>query len=123
MFLNSRKPCIVTQVIGLFFLGVWRERLKNGVNLTPFTWHQVINFILKQYFCVFFLLRVLEAGKATIYTTLSAPKTITHVLTNNMALKQETGISEAPCYPVSYLGTHLLEVSIAKILSFLPDML
>ncbi|KAL8203622.1 UNVERIFIED_CONTAM: hypothetical protein K2H54_058126 [Gekko kuhli] len=53
--------------------------------------------------------RVLEAGKATIYTTLSAPKTVTHVLTNNMALKQETELSEAPCYPVSYLGTYLLE--------------
>ncbi|XP_060091670.1 SMC5-SMC6 complex localization factor protein 1 [Heteronotia binoei] len=53
--------------------------------------------------------RVLEAGKATVYTTLSVPNTITHVLTNNMALKQKTEISEAPCYSVSYLGTYLLE--------------
>ncbi|XP_077203737.1 SMC5-SMC6 complex localization factor protein 1 [Paroedura picta] len=56
--------------------------------------------------------RVLEAGKARIYTTLNASKIITHVLTNNMALKQKAEISEAPCYPVSYLGVYLLDSEI-----------
>ncbi|XP_048359696.1 SMC5-SMC6 complex localization factor protein 1 isoform X2 [Sphaerodactylus townsendi] len=66
--------------------------------------------------------RVLAAGKATIYTTLTAPQNITHILTNNMALKQEADITGAPCYPVCYLGTYLLESEIKKYTERWPEM-
>ncbi|XP_054843240.1 SMC5-SMC6 complex localization factor protein 1 isoform X2 [Eublepharis macularius] len=58
--------------------------------------------------------RVLEAGKATIYTTLSASENITHVLTNDTTLKQQRKVSGVPCYPVCYLGGYLLESEITS---------
>lgn len=60
----------------------------------------------------FYSFRVLEAGKATIYSTLNVPRDITHLLTNT-ALNQEREkhLFGAPCYPVYYLGFYLLEAS------------
>ncbi|XP_060617772.2 SMC5-SMC6 complex localization factor protein 1 isoform X1 [Anolis sagrei] len=56
------------------------------------------------------LIRVLEAGKATIHAAISSPKNITHVLTNNATLNQESEkVFGAPCYPVRYLETYLLK--------------
>nr|XP_056705223.1 SMC5-SMC6 complex localization factor protein 1 [Euleptes europaea] len=65
--------------------------------------------------------RVLEAGKATIYSTLSAPTSTTHILTNKMALRQEAEISGTPCYPVCYIETYLLENEIKNYTEKCPE--
>lgn len=68
--------------------------------------------------------RVLEAGKATVYAALSAPKDITHVLTNNPALDQEREkhLIGVPYCPVGYLEIYLLEASTLNIMRIIIEI-
>ncbi|XP_077611436.1 SMC5-SMC6 complex localization factor protein 1 isoform X2 [Crocuta crocuta] len=60
------------------------------------------------------LVRVLEAGKASVILPKSSPSGITHVIASNARIKaeQEKDNFKAPFYPIQYLGDFLLEKEI-----------
>ncbi|NXF39421.1 SLF1 protein, partial [Nyctibius bracteatus] len=60
--------------------------------------------------------RVLQAGKATIYSSQNAEHNITHIFINNkiLPMQNKKRLSEARCYPLQYLGVYLFEVSKSK---------
>ncbi|XP_058024191.1 SMC5-SMC6 complex localization factor protein 1 isoform X3 [Ahaetulla prasina] len=89
----------------------WREKLSHSGATGAFRRWNVVLFIMSGNKRKDSLIRVLKAGEANIYTALSTPKDITHVLTNNTILNQEKlkHLFGAPCYPICYLGTYLLE--------------
>ncbi|XP_051499465.1 SMC5-SMC6 complex localization factor protein 1 isoform X1 [Apus apus] len=55
--------------------------------------------------------RVLQAGKATISSSVNAEHNVTHVFINNkfFSMQNKECISEARYYPLEYLGDYLLE--------------
>ncbi|XP_039191629.1 SMC5-SMC6 complex localization factor protein 1 isoform X3 [Crotalus tigris] len=89
----------------------WREKLSHSGATGAFHRWNVVLLIISRDKREDSLIRVLKAGKANIYATLSTPKDITHVLTNNTILNQGKlkHLFGAPCYPIRYLGTYLLE--------------
>ncbi|XP_062985665.1 SMC5-SMC6 complex localization factor protein 1 isoform X2 [Elgaria multicarinata webbii] len=89
----------------------WREELTHSGAAGAFHRWKVVLLVIGGDKRKDSFIRILEAGKANIYTTLSAPKDITHVLTNNSALSEESEkhLFGAPYYPVRYLGNYLLE--------------
>ncbi|XP_032069153.1 SMC5-SMC6 complex localization factor protein 1 [Thamnophis elegans] len=89
----------------------WREKLSHSGATGAFHRWNVVLFIMSGNKRKDSLIRVLKAGEANIYTALSTPKDITHVLTNYTILNQGKlkHLFGAPCYPIRYLGTYLLE--------------
>ncbi|XP_034296575.1 SMC5-SMC6 complex localization factor protein 1 isoform X1 [Pantherophis guttatus] len=89
----------------------WREKLSRSGATGAFHRWNVVLFIMSGNKRKDSLIRVLKAGEANIYTALSTPKDITHVLTNNTILNQGKlkQLFGAPCYPICYLGSYLLE--------------
>ncbi|XP_015668165.1 SMC5-SMC6 complex localization factor protein 1 [Protobothrops mucrosquamatus] len=89
----------------------WREKLSHSGATGAFHRWNVVLLIISGDKREDSLIRVLKAGKANIYAALSTPKDITHVLTNNTILNQGKleHLFGAPCYPIRYLGTYLLE--------------
>ncbi|KFU86739.1 Ankyrin repeat domain-containing protein 32, partial [Chaetura pelagica] len=55
--------------------------------------------------------RVLQAGKATISSSVNAEHSVTHVFINNefVSSQNKECVSEARYYPLQYLGDYLLE--------------
>lgn len=76
-------------------------------------------------FPLIYILRVLEAGKATVILPNSSPSGITHVIATNARIKaeQEKDNFKAPFYPIQYLGDFLLEVSKIDSIYFLMFIL
>ncbi|XP_060546595.1 SMC5-SMC6 complex localization factor protein 1 isoform X3 [Pantherophis guttatus] len=94
----------------------WREKLSRSGATGAFHRWNVVLFIMSGNKRKDSLIRVLKAGEANIYTALSTPKDITHVLTNNTILNQGKlkQLFGAPCYPICYLGSYLLEAMLSK---------
>ncbi|XP_028603828.2 SMC5-SMC6 complex localization factor protein 1 isoform X1 [Podarcis muralis] len=92
----------------------WREKLIRSGAAGAFHRWKVVLLVMNGDKLEDSLRRVLEAGKATVYAALSAPKDITHVLTNNPALDQEREkhLIGVPYCPVGYLEIYLLEKEI-----------
>ncbi|KGL82312.1 Ankyrin repeat domain-containing protein 32, partial [Tinamus guttatus] len=53
--------------------------------------------------------RVLEAGKATIYSSQNAGRDITHIIIDNKSFPAEKYLFKAQYYPVQYLRDYLFE--------------
>uniref|UniRef100_A0A6J0TP60 SMC5-SMC6 complex localization factor protein 1 isoform X1 n=2 Tax=Pogona vitticeps TaxID=103695 RepID=A0A6J0TP60_9SAUR len=89
----------------------WREELTRSGTVGAFHRWKVVLLITRGHKRKDSLIRVLKAGKATVYETVSASKDITHILTNNTAihLGSEKRIFGATYYPIRYLTTYLLE--------------
>ncbi|XP_044301682.1 SMC5-SMC6 complex localization factor protein 1 [Varanus komodoensis] len=89
----------------------WREELTRSGAAGAFHRWKVVLLVIRSDKRKDSLIRVLEAGKATICAALSESKDITHVLTNNSALngRREKHLFGVHYYPVRYLGSYLLE--------------
>ncbi|XP_042305139.1 SMC5-SMC6 complex localization factor protein 1 isoform X2 [Sceloporus undulatus] len=87
----------------------WREELTCSGAAGAFHRWKVVLLVMRGDKRKDSLIRVLEAGKASIYPAVSAPKDITHVLTNTALNQESEKVFGAPCFPVGYLGAYLLE--------------
>ncbi|NXT53012.1 SLF1 protein, partial [Pluvianellus socialis] len=69
--------------------------------------------------------RVLQAGKATVCSSQSAERNITHIFINNKIIPMQSKkcLSEARYYPLQYLGDYLFEVSKLKNVSKISFLL
>ncbi|KAJ7335768.1 hypothetical protein JRQ81_013709 [Phrynocephalus forsythii] len=89
----------------------WREELTRSGATGAFHRWKVVLLVTRGHQQKDSLIRVLEAGKATIYEAVTAPNDVTHILTNNTTvhLGSEKFVFGTSYYPIRYLGTYLLE--------------
>ncbi|XP_035166759.1 SMC5-SMC6 complex localization factor protein 1 isoform X2 [Oxyura jamaicensis] len=105
----------------------WRKELTQSSAPGAFHRWKVILAVKKGDKRMKSIIRVLQAGKATICSSQNMGRDITHIFVRNkfFLMQNEKRLSEDQCYPLQYIGDYLLEemqnIEVTQMNRFLPE--